>query len=98
MSQQRPYRATVHVGGRAYSEVLDMDEIKLRFDEAHHAEKIPWDAWTRPVRVVGEDAFDDLRGNHLLFGWCESLFQSDHSPFSCLTDLNEDAEWVYEFE
>lgn len=94
--KKRTYRASIHVGGRTYSEVLDMEEEREYFDESEWVgKKVDWETYTRPVTTRD---MDDLNGNHLLFGWLESIFQSDRSPHFCLTEYNNDKSFVYQFE
>jgi hypothetical protein len=92
-------RASVHVGGRTYSEVVNMAKYREYFDESDFLGIRPtWEHWTRPVKAEGDDGLNRLNGNHLLYGWIEGLFQSDRSPFFCLSERNDKAPWSYQFE
>ena len=95
----RTYRASVHVGRRTFSELLDMKKEKESYDESIEDgyEKPDWETYTRPVIVHGETGYDQLK-DHILYSWLEYLFQSDISPVFCLTEFNNSTEWSYQFE
>lgn len=92
-------KASVTVGGRTFSEILDEKEEREYFDESSRPDNgITWEHYTRPIEKVDETGLEKLNGNHILFGWIESLFQSDMTPYMSLTYMNEDKEWSYSFE
>lgn len=91
-------RASIHVGGRTYSEVIDMAEVREHYDEAEFSRRKPtWERYTRPVTVKA-DKVESLAGNHFLFGWVEGIHQSDSSPIFALEEGNNPkAKWFYQF-
>jgi hypothetical protein len=90
----RQYRAYIEVGGRRYSEVLEEDEEREHFDEAHFPLGKPtWKNWMRAVHI-NEGHLDKLSGKHVLYGWVEGILQSRHAPYC----TSEDGEAIYGLE
>lgn len=94
MLKDNSISVTVGVGRRFYSEFIDVHELKEHYDEAEFIGGKPsWKRYTRPITCT-EKQLSKLR-NHFLIGWVESTFQSDASPFFCLTEYNPEKKWVY---
>ena len=93
MSSPEPTNVTVTLrsGGRSFCEEIDLAAQRSYFERlcsngANPAlDDVSFAQWVREVSVAGNQ-LDALAGDHFVFGWFESLSQSDASPDFLYTD------------
>ena len=85
-------KVEIRCGDRFAGEYVNLDEERKHFDECAH--QITFEYWTRPITAI---EIGKLLGNHFVFGYLESLFQSDHSP-SFFLEENNNFDWVVTVE
>ena len=99
LATERSYRLSVTIGNRSCSEVVDVQQEKEDYYESGWVNDPPtWEQWMRPIKIHAND-LESLNGNHILYGWVESLFQANGNPYLFLTEGNAKIDdWYYEFE
>ena len=97
MKEPKQVVVALRAGKREYREQVDLDSIHDHFDECvanganPQLEAITFAHYVRPLQIDAQE-LDSINGNHFLYGWMESLVQSDSCPEFIYTEPVEQLE------